>query len=335
MTLDGDSGKTLSAAELLEMNVVRSVVGRLPHPLLCRLYHHKRLREESHRVTMVSKLTGLPLLETIELRPSRSSDTLFILGSAQSINAISRERWEIIGKHDSAGINFWPAHPFVPRFYHFENVAYDEQPGVFEALRSLLDRRAEAYADTLKIITEVRSRRGRQLVFEIPERMRKNLYLGFSMPVVARNEEEFRDGIRFMRSVGAFTPQRTVPWLFKYGGSVIAMMTLAVLMNYRRVVLCGIDLNRQSYFYQDRDLYPDYSDWEFVSKSEMHLTARRLTWLVPAQSAVHIFNELVLKPAKIPLFVESTESTLFPAVPLAPQSLFDELARNSPDTSGR
>src|SRR5271166_450448 len=98
----------------LTMSVVRSLAKRLPHPLLSRLYHYKRLREEIARSAEASGLAGLPLLESVDLTRMRSSDTLFILGSAQSINQISAERWEIIGKHDSVGINFWPVHSFVP-----------------------------------------------------------------------------------------------------------------------------------------------------------------------------------------------------------------------------
>ena len=132
------------------------------------------------------------------------------------------------------------------------------------------------------------------------------------MPVVARNEEELRYGIRYFRSIGAFSPHARVAWLFKYGGSVIAMMTLGVLMGYKRIILCGVDLNKQDYFYQDPRRYPECAGWEFVSRNEAHLTTRRLPWLVPAQSAVHIYKELVLDPANIELFVESRASTLYP-----------------------
>jgi hypothetical protein len=312
------------------MNIVRSMAKHLPHPLLSRLYHHVRVREESVRIAKVSALTGLPLLETLNLSNLRKSDTLFILGSAWSINNIPAERWQIIGRHDSIGINFWPAHPFVPRFFHFENMTYDEHPAMYCALLNLFKRRAEAYANTIKIVTEVVAIGQRQMVFELPDRMRRNLYLGFSIPVVARNEEELRTGVRYMRSQGAFGPRTRIQWLFKYGGSLTAMLALAVLMGYRRVILCGVDLNKQNYFYQDPELYPEYANWEFVSRTEVHRTARRLPWLMPSQSAVHIFKELVLQPANIELFVESPDSTLYPQVSLAAQTLFDELAKQTP-----
>ena len=309
------------------MTLIRSLAKKLPHLLLFRLYHHTRLREESVRAAKTAALTGLPLLETLNLKRLKTGDTLFVLGSAWSINNIADERWQIIDRHDSVGINFWPAHPFVPRFYHFENMTYDEQPEMYDALRSLLERRSEAYAKTVKIITEVNATGPRQAVFELPEGIRRELYVGFSMPVVARNEEELRAGIRYLSSIGAFTPRDHVAWIFKYGGSVIAMMALAAIMGYRRIVLCGVDLNKQNYFYQDQQRYPECADWEFVSRKEVQKTARRLPWLVPAQSAVWIFNEVILEPAGIELFVESKESTLFPKVPLAPHSLFEELAR--------
>lgn len=311
------------------MKTIRSLAKHLPHPLLFRLYHHTHLREEASRAAKAAALARLPLLETLDFSRWKTSDTLFVLGSASSINEISDERWQVIEKHDSAGINFWPAHPFVPRFFHFENIDFDLQPVMYDALQKLIERRSEDYANTLKIITEVNSTGQRQTVFELPEGIRKNLYVGFSMPVVARNEEELRYGIRYFRSIGVFSPHTKVPWLFKYGGSVIAMMTLGVLMGYKRIVLCGVDLNKQDYFYQDAKRYPECAGWEFASRNEAHLTTRRLPWLVPAQSAVHIFKELVLDPGNIELFVESRASTLYPQVPLASPSLFEALTHQA------
>jgi hypothetical protein len=132
------------------MNIVRPLAKRLPHPLLARLYHHVRLREESLRVARVSDLTGLQPLETLNLANLRRSNTLFILGGAWSINYISAERWQIIGMHDSIGINFCPVHPFVPRFFYFENTTCAEHPKMYCALLNLLRRRAEAYAASSK-----------------------------------------------------------------------------------------------------------------------------------------------------------------------------------------
>jgi hypothetical protein len=120
-----------------------------------------------------------------------------------------------------------------------------------------------------------------------------------------------------------------VEWLFKYGGSVVAMLSLAVKMRYRRVILCGIDLGKQDYFYHDRERYPESADWEFASRKDVHLTARRLPWMVPAQEVVDAFKRVVLDPAGIDLFVESRSSTLFPRIPKAPREMWETPVRRT------
>ena len=102
--------------------MIKSLVKRLPHPLLMRIHHRYQLAQQSVLAREVSSRTGLPLLKTLDLRPLKTSDTVFILGSGWSINEITDARWSIIARHDSIAMNFWPFHPFVPRIYLFENI---------------------------------------------------------------------------------------------------------------------------------------------------------------------------------------------------------------------
>jgi hypothetical protein len=306
--------------------MIKALAKHLPHPLLCRLYHYVYSREEASRAAKAASLVALPLMESLHLQRLRNSETLFVLGSAWSINDISEERWRVIGRHDTVGFNFWPAHSFVPRFFVFESLAYKDHSTAYDAFLPLLERRSEAYSKTIKFVTDVRPLGPRQLIFDLDGSIKENLFVGYTAPVIARNEREMEAGIRYMKSLGAFTPRDNVAWLFKYGGSVIAMMSLAILMGYKRIILCGIDLGKQDYFYHHRERYPECVDWEFSSRKELHLTTRRLPWMVPAQSVIHIFKRLVLDPAGIELFVESRNSTLYPEVPLATPSLFEQLA---------
>jgi len=277
----------------------------------------------------VARLAHLPLLEALDLSPLKTSDTVFVLGSGWSINDITLERWKIIARHDTIGFNFWPVHAFVPRIFVFESIAYegnDTWQFMFRMLKKVLERRAEDYANSVKIVTEVQPPAIRQLATELSEKFRKNLYVGYTAPVVARTESELAAGIDYLRKQGEFEVSNRVRWLFKYGGSVLAMLSLATRMGYKRVVLCGIDLGRQDYFYHHRERYPESADWEFAPRSDPHLTTRRLQWMVPAQDVVCEFKRRVLDPAGIALFVENRSSTLYPRVPEAPSSLFEELA---------
>ena len=309
--------------------MLKTLAKNLPHPLLMRLHHRYDLHRQSALARAVSERTGLPLLETLDLSQVKTSDTAFVLGSGWSINEISDRRWDVIGRHDTIALNFWPVHPFVPRIYLFENV--DREEGyelMFDALQHLLNQRATEYRNVVKIISEQRPAGSRQLVFEIPEGFRSNLYIGCSTAVVARSEQEFIAGMRYLRRRGIFDPGNHVAWHFKYGSSVIAAMSLAARMNYRRIVLCGIDLGNADYFYQDAGRYPEASAWEFIPRSEPQVTTLRLKWRLSAQDVIYLFKQEVLDPAGIELFVENSSSKLFPRIAQAPPSLFEDLRVN-------
>jgi hypothetical protein len=289
-----------------------------------RIYRHVHLHEERVRACKTAGLAGLPLLCELDLRSVKREDTVFILGSGWSINGISDSRWAVIERNDTIGFNFWPAHNFVPKIFVFESIPYSDHPVAYRAFRALIQTRSAAYSHVVKVVTDLRpGLQEHQLVPDLPEVFRKNLYIGYTMPVIARNESELANGLKYMQRLGAFTPSERVSWLFKYGGSVIAMLSLATKMNYRRIVLCGIDLGKQDYFYHCRERYPDYADWEFTPRADPHLTTRRLPWMVPAQEVVYLFKKLVLDPAGIELFVENPSSTLYPGVPQVPRSFFE------------
>ena len=221
-------------------------------------------------------------------------------------------------------MNFWPAHAFVPRIYLFENVP--RIPGyelVFDALQELMRLRAEDYRNTVKIVSELQPLDSRQLILEIPHAFERNLYVGYSAGVVARSERELIAGLRYLCKRGVFSPGGRIRWHFKYQSSVTAAISLAVRMNYRRIVLCGIDLGKGECFYHDPERYPEACNWEFVPRDQPHLMARRYAWGLPTQEAIYHLKQEVLDPAGIELFVENRSSTLFPRIPKVPPQLFE------------
>ncbi len=309
--------------------MLKSLAKRLPHWLLLRLYHAHYLPREARLARELARVAGLPLLETLDLSRLKTSDTVFVLGSGWSINDITEERWRVIARHDSFGFNFWTVHPFVPRIYVCESLVPGDNESwqfMYTVFKKMIEQRAEDYANAVKIVTEPKPPGVRQLATELPEKFRKNLYIGYTAPVVARTSRELAAGLEFLRERGEFEASDRVRWLFKYGGSVVGMMSLAVRMRYKRIVLCGIDLGKQDYFYHHRERYPESADWEFAPRRDPHLTTRHLPWMVPAQEVVYEFKHRVLDPAGIALFVENRCSTLFPQISEAPSSLFEELA---------
>ena len=196
---------------------------------------------------------------------------------------------------------------------------------MFDALQGLLQRRAEDYGNTVKIVSELQPLESRQLILEMPHAFCRNLYVGYSVGVVARTEPELIAGLRYLRQQRAFSPADHIPWHFRYQSSVTSAISLATRMNYRRIILCGIDLGKAEYFYHDPERYPEACNWEFMPRDQPHLMARRFAWGLPTQEAIYLLKQEVLDPAGIELFVENGSSKLFPKIAQAPPSLFEDL----------
>ena len=310
--------------------MMRALAKRLPYPLLMRLHQHYQLAQQSALARQISRRTGLPMLQSLKLSPLKTSDTVFILGSGASINQIPDAKWKVIGSHDSIAMNFWLVHPFVPRIYLFENIkSGEDQDLMLEVFRDFLERRAGDYRDTVKIISEFVPLTERQLALDIPEAFQRSLYIGYSANIIARDARELVTGLRYMLKKGVFRQRDHIAWHFKCAGSVLAALSLAVCMGYKRIVLCGIDLGNGEYFYQDPERYPEARDWEFTPRNRLHPAARRLPWLVPAQEVIVHFKRLVLDPAQIELFVENRSSALFPQIAELSSEALSQLAQGA------
>ena len=293
---------------------VKATVKALPHPVLLRTYHAWYIRHEEAQIRRASALSGIPMLKHHDLSQLKSSETVFLFGSGPSINDISDERWTLIRKHDTIGFNWWPLHRFVPKIYVYESLQTNSP--LYACFMEMFRRRAQDYRDTVKIINAVEDIDFRgQLIYEAPEEFKAKTYVAPIVPVVARNVDELGRGLRFVQRMGGFSLRRSIPWLFKYGGSVTATIDLALHIGYKRIVLCGIDLGPQEYFYQNPKLYPESAKWEFVPKNQPHLTTRQLEYLVPAQQVIWSMNEEILQPRSVELLVENSSSTLFPRLP--------------------
>src|SRR5205085_6794487 len=112
-----------SGGDLGMMRRLKSWIKSLPYPVLIRIYYAWYALLWLPRYELARRRGRFPLLGNLDLSQLKTSDTLFILGSGPSINAISPDRWEAIARSDSIGFNFWLYHPFVPKIYFFESTS--------------------------------------------------------------------------------------------------------------------------------------------------------------------------------------------------------------------
>lgn len=299
---------------------------RLPYPALLRLYyaHYHVFHERPKRQAQAR--SGLRPVTASALRGLKSSDTVFILGSGSSINAITDERWEAIRRCDSFGFNFWLLHPHVPTFYTTEAPSFADAEGrgreVGEALARAMGKREQDYRKVFLLLTDLTPDRTPFLDL-VPSGFRRNLHAMQTVPAFARNRAELEANVRLLKARGLFAAGRA-DRLFKYRATVSMLVSLAVKMGYRKIVLCGIDLSNPAYFYQDAERYPETAAFQSSVRvaEPVHTTLIERPLLRPIDEVLVVLKDLVLAPLGVELYVESASSALFPRIPLAPEGLF-------------
>lgn len=303
------------------MGLLKELAKRLPYPLFLRLFYARDMRTRVRHADQVRKRLGLPLLSDCDLAGYKTSDTLFVLGGGASINRIPPQRWQAIAAHDSASMNMWLFHPFVPTFYFTEAVSEEEAPAVYTKFQELMERRASDYQRVIKIAMELH-KPGRLNLEHLPAGFRQNFFAALNLSVPARSSEEFAYGLRFLKARGWLARETRITHLLKYAMSVTTMLALAVKLAYRNVVLCGFDITSSEYFYHDPQLFPDSANWEFTPRRATHFTEQAMDWKLPATVALEVMRRELLQPAGVQLYVENRSSGLWPSIPEAPESLF-------------
>ena len=249
---------------------------------------------------------------------------MFLLGSGSSINQISASRWNTIRRYDSIGFNFWLFHDLVPTIYLFE-MTQDADVEVTKILADVANKSSERYRQTPKIVSEFRN--GSTLFDRLGDEFRADLYAYLSVPAYVDSDRQLTISMKLLKRLGVFAPGSKAHNLFKHGGSLSVAISLAIKMGYRRIVLCGIDLNCPTYFYEDKALYPDVGTFQNSIYTAKHdsIVPGLFRCSYPIDKIVAELKKEILDPMGIEIYVENKSSALYPNIPLAPDTLWAEL----------
>jgi hypothetical protein len=303
------------------LNTAKHLLYKLSHPLFLRAYYLKYLLSDLRKEEYCRRqLAILPFAE-LDLRAFKRSDILFILASGSSINEISSARWDAIARHDSIGFNFWPIHPFVPSMCLMEAIPKNSPYGMFTHFCRIAHRRAKDYTKVTKVVTELRNALP-EMRFAGSEEWVGPMYTLRTFPVAARTEAEFSYGLSYLRSKGLFNAADRISIVFKQASTLSSLIALAIRMQYRTIVLCGVDLNHSEYFYQDSVLYPETASLEFSPRHQPHATNSPMPWRITIEFVILEMKRQLLDPAGIQIYVENRSSALWPRILEAPASLF-------------
>ncbi|HVR23585.1 MAG TPA: hypothetical protein VMU26_09705 [Candidatus Polarisedimenticolia bacterium] len=303
------------------LNLAQRLLHKASYPLFLRAYYLKYLITELRKDEYCRRQLGIRRFLDLDLRTSKRSDTLFILASGSSINKIPSARWDVIARHDSIGFNFWPIHPFVPSIYFMEVIPKNTPHSMFEHFCRIAHERAKDYIKVTKVVTGLRYALP-EMRFAGSEEWVGPLYTLPSLPVAARTETEFAYGLSYLRSKGLFDAADHINIVFKQASTLSSLIALAIRMQYRTIVLCGVDLNHSEYFYQDAVLYPETASLEFSPRYQPHATNSPMPWRITMESVILEMKRQLLDPEGIQLYVENRSSALWPKISEAPSGLF-------------
>lgn len=207
-----------------------------------------------------------------------SGNTLFILGSGESINTLTKSNWSEIGAGFSVGVNSWPIHPFVPDIYAFEAQESAQYAHEAMVLRNLLARRLSSSPKPQ--ILHLRPHKWTRPEWEIlpPVGWRGDFfYYGRTTPAthLLRNLRRDISALILAQRSGSLPGEI----LLDSGGSIGRMVSLGIFLGFQKIVLTGVDLKRNRYFFEDFPGYFEelgietYDPWK--SRTEQHETQQR------------------------------------------------------------
>lgn len=308
------------------MNPVRSLKTAIqngPYPLY--LLAHIAWLElvERRRDLECARQLGLPALSTIDTNSWRKSSKLFVLGTGPSINQIDGSRWQYVARHDSVGINLWLAHPFRPSMLIYEAIA--DTTKIYQEVGQFFCKLATSrsdYGPIPKLISETRPER-MAFVRNLPQNFLTNTYYSWCQWALARNHSELSLYLKYLKFSGFLKPGNPIYRFFKARSSVVQAISLGLKLGFEDIILCGIDLKRGGYFFDDINRYPHMADFPLSrqgalnSSGSSHSTFQASATEMGPVEFLGALNEM-LKRQGVRIWVESTETALYPTLPQFP-----------------
>jgi hypothetical protein len=207
-----------------------------------------------------SNKSGQKILETSSLK---RNGTLFIFGTGASINLLSSQDWKIIKDNVSWGVNMFLLHEQLIDVY-FPQIGQKRYKHIFDSIMyEGLSQKALFSKETTFVL------RGdwvdnRMLEDSIFAKKLFNLYPDqcYFMPEIPLNEKWKKDfGQTLIDFFEVYKKYQSGKFTFtpKIGNPLNMLLGLALLIGYKKIVLCGVDMESADHFYDNEHymrLYP-------------------------------------------------------------------------------
>lgn len=249
------------------------------------------------------------------LKRFKHSDTLFILGSGQSIAEYSKGQFTEIGQHDSVGFNFWLLHPFVPTYYIGEFLPESERSNL---LWKNLSMRALDYS-RIPVIFKYSAAfwHDRHL---LPKTLQE-IFIASHLSIPGMSRVSLIRWFKLLDTFNVLCGWLPAGLIVFRQASLSWLLVFALKLGYKRIVLCGVDLNTPKYFYDiETDFYQERGllipPSEFSSSIHPTNNPANCSGSLSITDVLHIMHDTLFKKRGVEIFVGAESSALFPGFPL-------------------
>ncbi len=173
-----------------------------------------------------------------------SSKTCYILGSGGSVNKYERMVWFKISNEYSIGFNDWLIHNFIPQLFVIE--LYDNKENYEIYLNNLKIYLKKVSNVTFILKLTKLSKKSLNFYNRIKNHFGNNkFYVLYIFEVPGNNLRLFESKFNKLYS--------KTNLYFSKRASIAPLIILASKIGFKKIVLCGIDLNNSIYFYDEKN----------------------------------------------------------------------------------
>lgn len=261
-----------------------------------------------------------------QLKKDKKSDTVFILGSGPSINEINKYQWDYIHHKDSWGFNFWLCHHHIPDcFFAQSHIDIEEdQRYNFEMdtlMNQMLIDKIQAYnkvkfylrGDNVNDYKFQKSQFGKTI-------FKNDINYYFLSELVVRSKSKIRPYKLIVRifKLGFFKNNSNILPIPKFGNTTTELISLALMIGYKKIVLCGIDMNDGGHFYDECNYLNKYKLLnklkKFSNENKIHSHMDKHQLKYTSKDVIMDLNRFSKEKFNAEIFVSSSTSSLYPEI---------------------
>jgi hypothetical protein len=264
-----------------------------------------------------AKFKGLRLINKY-VDTKKKSDTVFILGSGESINDLKKQDWDYIKEHNIIGLNYSFVHPVIPDYHFMEMIPLKEMQEFFCKITREKYKDVDMFFQYKHILKS-----GFDLTkYEHDKRM--YVHVPHLYPTI------YNDILELYFLDLKKTKRIKFSHLVHHNSHIGCAVMFAQILGYKKIVMLGIDLNGGDYFTNSKilsEVFPQNQDYKKINelreehnrhtkdfKNDKHPTVNKNLLndrgCVSMDAYFRIYNKIILKDNNVKLFVNTEKSIL-------------------------